>query len=473
MSFKKIKLFLFQPHVLFVIISVVFGSVFISITPPLWGLDEPSHFARVFHITKGDFIPTSDQNNPGSHAPDNYFELSNYRTADILDVLPAGKMVLGRADVTQGLIYDTLTNRQFSDSEHFFPFIAGYSPAAYPGAIIGNTIARVLDLNIGLTLQLTRIFSLLAYIAISATAIWVLRRQKIKWLFFLAALIPTAIFQASMITADGTLIAVSLLFFAVIMRFFFTKDTQINKRLLWLLTLTAIALPLIKVNHIFISAAIILIPFTALGSKRFAVFYKTGVLFIGLVLSFIWSSLTKVTDAPAFSQRADQLQIIPSEQINFVLNNPFEFIIAIGRSLVIHGDMYYQGLLFTVSGNQVQTPLIFTVILSICLLLVTIYAKDELVKAKKLIIGLCIGVVIVSTTVFASLYAGFTPVGWSFVDGIQGRYFLPLLLPVLMLISILLPVRLRIKERPLKFATISLAITCLIVSVTYVYLALY
>jgi len=473
MSFKKIKLFLSQPHILFVVISIIFGGAFIAATPPLWGLDEPSHFARVFHITRGDFIPTSDQDNPGSHVPDNYFELSNYRTADILDIVPTENTVLGRADITEGSIYNKLTNRQFSDTEHFFPFIAGYSPVAYPGAIIGDAIARLLDMNIGSTLQLTRIFSLLAYIAISAISIWILRYHKLRWLFFLVALIPTAIYQASMITADSTLISVSLLFFAVITKIFLTKDTRVNRRLLALLAITAILLPLIKVNHIFISSAILLIPFVALGSKKFALLYKAGVLFVGLVLSFIWSTLTKVTDTPAFSQRADQLQILPSEQINFVLHNPFEFVLAVVRSLIIHGDMYYQGLLFTVSGNLVQTPLILTVLLSVCLLLVAMYAKDELLRARKLVIGLCVGVVLTSVTVFASLYAGFSPVGWDFVDGVQGRYFLPLLIPFLMLASILLPAKFSVKEEPLKIATISLAIVCLLVSVTYVYLALY
>ena len=51
--------------------------------------------------------------------------------------------------------------------------------------------------------------------------------------------------------------------------------------------------------------------------------------------------------------------------------------------------------------------------------------KDKLVN----------GIIFISTIIlmFTSLYVQWTPLGASFIDGVQGRYFIPLLIPIAIL----------------------------------------
>ena len=65
--------------------------------------------------------------------------------------------------------------------------------------------------------------------------------------------------------------------------------------------------------------------------------------------------------------------------------------------------------------------------------------------------------------IVAALYAGYTPVGKYGVDGVQTRYWLPLLLPVMLLISYI-PVKNEIKNYEKKVSFIMIAGTLNIIA---------
>jgi uncharacterized membrane protein len=472
---RKAFSFVTRAHVLFALIAIVVGGIFAFITPPLWGLDEPSHFARVFHIAQGDIIPVTGKNQPSSFMPDNFFELSNYRTNDILDHVADSKSVgiFSRKDVTNESTYAHLTNRKFSQSEHYFSFISGYSPISYVGAIVGVLLANLFHANIGTTLMLARLFSLLLYVVLVAFAIWILRRSKLKWLFFTLGLMPTAIFQASMITADSSLLAFSLLFFASLYVLLTAKTEKETKPMKWIVGVTAIAVPLIKINHIIISFIVLFIPTNKLGSRKYAAIFKISIMAIAIAASIFWQIAPHSIDNPNFSQRSDQMAVSQPDQISFSLHNPIKFTEAIIRSLVIFGDSYYQGLYTTISGNSIQAPIIISVALSVLMLLLGLYARDELKQIKKVLLWLNALCFVAAITIFAALYAGFTPVGWSFVDGVQGRYFIPLLAPFFMLLGVLLPIDIKVNKVSAKIITISTVVVALAVCIVYDVMALY
>lgn len=463
--------FVKKPHILFLLLCGFSGYLFLVLTPPLWGLDEPSHFARAYKISHGEIIPNTDREKGGNLMPDSFSELSNYRTHDILDV-QKNSHIIDRADVTNKDAYDNFMSKQFSNEEHYFPFVATYSPLAYPGSIVGILFSSVLNLNIGQTLFLARLLSLLFYMGIAGFSIYLLRRSNIKWLFFAIALTPTAIFQAAVITADTMLIAISLLFFALLYRVC-TDKSQASRGMLAGLVFCAIALPLIKINYVFISAAILALPFSALGTKRLANIYKAGVLAASALLAFFWSRAIGATETPELSQRADQLPISPSDQIAHILHSPIDFVTVFIKSLVVYGDTYYRELLLTVSGNSVKVPLIFVLLLFVALICIAISIKKELMPMKKQIVWLNIGALVTSATIFAALYVGFNPVGWKFIDGVQGRYFLPLFIPLLMLIGVFSPIDIAAKKKVLPAMSIVVVCASLLVSIFYVFTAMY
>lgn len=463
--------YLAKPHVIFLIISSVAGGAFILLTPPLWGLDEPSHFARAFKISQGEIVPVIGKDSGANVMPENFNNLSNLRTDDILDV-PHSDSILKRADVTDINAYHKFTAEHFSKEAYYYPYVATYSPVAYPGAVLGILVADLFHANIGQTLFLTRLFNLVLYILIAALAIYAVRNYLIKWLFLLVALLPTAIFQSAVVTADSTLIGLSLLFFALLYRTWVDKK-KTKKSILFAIAICAIMMPLIKINYLLISVLILLLPSRGFMSRRSEILYKISVMIGSVVSTITWSRLTKVTDEPEFTQRGDDLLVSPGDQIAHVMHHPIEFIMTFIKSFVVHGDSYYSGLLFTISGNSVKAPLILIVVLSLVLIGVAIAIKKELLPLKRQIIWINIAALITALTVFAALYAGFTPVGWGRIEGVQGRYFLPMLIPLLMLIGIFAPVELKMNKRVMAVMSTLVIVTCLTASILYIRIALY
>jgi hypothetical protein len=51
-----------QPAAVFIALSLAFGGLIISCTPPLRGPDEVSHFVRIYSYARGEILPTKEIN---------------------------------------------------------------------------------------------------------------------------------------------------------------------------------------------------------------------------------------------------------------------------------------------------------------------------------------------------------------------------------------------------------------------------
>ncbi len=470
MDIKKLGLLLKKPYVIFAIIAIIFGTLFCILTPPFWGLDEPSHFARAYQLAEGQLLPDTSANNKGGLMPDNFMELANYRTNDILDSWNNGA-VLQSKDVTDQSVYTRLGSKKFMASQHNYPWTAIYSPISYLGATTGIIISNILGFNISKTIFMARFFSLLSYIALAGFAIWLVRKMKLKWFFSVLALIPTAVFQASTVSADTFLLGLTLVFMALFSRALI--DVKKNEKIIYGLAAVAILLPLIKINYIFLSLGFLLIHNKDFVSKKVAYIWKSATLALALALSLAWTLISSVMSTPVLSQRADGAQVIPKEQIAYIVHNPFNIISPLIKSIILNGDSYYQQLLFTISGNSIVAPVILSIALTIVLLISAFYAKDELSKMRKQIIWLAVAGIICALSIFITLYVVFSPVSWWYMDGVQGRYFTPLVASTVMLTVVLIPVTIKItKPTIINIVTITATVS-LIVSVAYNVLALY
>lgn len=456
---------------LFVLIAIVFGLVFIKITPPLWGIDESSHFIRVYQLAHGSLVPDKTKNNYGGKVPNNLIDLANYVQSDLVDDKGGG--IASRKDVDSTNAYKQLTDKQFSKGEHSYIWSAAYSPVAYIGSIVGVFLAGLFNSSIAQTIFLARLGSLLLYIAIVWLAIRVLRASKLKWLIFAVALLPTCIFQASVVTADNMAIGLSILFVSLLTRVMQKDEGAKNKGVLYGLIAAATLLPLIKINYIFISLALVLIPDRLFRTRKIAIATKLGSISLLVILGLIWSLIAKVTSASSISQRPDGIKVVPADQIAALIHNPLHFAAVCIRSIVVNADSYLQSMTSLMGWNYVTIPLVFIVALCLGVVLAAVYAKNELAVIRKKLILLNILVLGGVISIFGALYITFTPAGSRIIDSIQGRYFIPFLIPIGMLLAAFAPFEVKIKDKvtPYIFGTISA--TCLTISVIYYYLGVY
>ena len=56
-------------HKIYVYIALIFGMLFVFLTPPLQSPDEDSHFKRSYQISKGHFYPVEKDNKIGNYFP--------------------------------------------------------------------------------------------------------------------------------------------------------------------------------------------------------------------------------------------------------------------------------------------------------------------------------------------------------------------------------------------------------------------
>lgn len=434
-----------QTHWLTLAIVSVFGLSLMFIVPPLWGFDETSHFVRVYQTSQGVFISDKSKENFGGSMPQNYNEVSRYATADIGEAKDPNTFT--RQDVNDNEEYKALLARPFSQTQEQAINPAGYSPLTYPLSEVLVLLARLLDLNMNTTLLLARLGNLTIYAVLAYGAVRILSGLKSRWLFFAIAISPVMLMQAATLSADSAVNGLSLVFMSILV-LACVQPERMKRRHYITLALCTIWMPLVKINYVFLSAAIILIPSQLFTSRIKEFLYKFVTLCIGGLLGVIWTILISVTTTSGTSPRSDGLAINPSEQINYLLGHPFNFAFSIAKSFIHHGDTYIRELFGVMGWNYVMTPLALVGMTIVAVVVAAMYAREELVRVSSRVI--CSVIVLCAlgiATIFAALYVGFTPVAQGVVDGVQGRYILPFLAPLLIVWVILVPVEVSSKSK--------------------------
>jgi uncharacterized membrane protein len=463
--------YLTKAEQLFLLIAIVFGVCFVKITPPLWGPDETSHFARVYQLTHGNLIPNRTMKNFGGEVPTNYIPLANYVQGDLID--DKGGSILSRKDVDSTIAYKQLTNTQFSKTEHRYIWSAAYSPVAYVGSIVGVFLADLFHSSIGQTIFLARLGSLLLYVGIVWLAIRLLRDLKLKWLFFTAALLPAPLFQASVVTADSMAISLAILFSALLIRLTLSNKHPPSKKLWYALLAVAVLMPLVKPNYLFLSLGVVLVPNKLFHTKKLATIVKACSVFLVAIPGLLWDVVSKAANQPPISQRPDGVKLFPAAQTSLMLHHPLHFLLACFATTVVNIDSHLQSMVSLMGWNWVSIPYVFIFLLCLGIIIAAVYAKDELVPVRKKLLLINMSVLAGIISIFASLYVAFTPTGARLVDGIQGRYFTPFLIPFAMLVAAFAPFEIKIKDKIAPYIFVSISTFGLALSVAYYYFAAY
>ena len=116
----------------------------------------------------------------------------------------------------------------------------GYSPVPYLPYIAAAKLAGALDLQFLAMLYFMRISGLLAAAAITAYAIAL--TPSLKWMFFCTAMLPTALYQRAVISADGAVLSSTLMVIALCLRAIDRPGASTWHRGLWI-TLCSLTKP--------------------------------------------------------------------------------------------------------------------------------------------------------------------------------------------------------------------------------------
>ena len=292
-----------------------------------------------------------------------------------------------------------------------------------PSGIV-NFFGRLLNIPIYVVFLLSRLINyiistILCYYAIKIT-------PKFKKLFVIVSLFPICLQQAAGIDMDYLTNSVSFIFIALILKFVY-EDIKIRKKEILILIGIGLALALCKFGYFFLLLLIILIPNKNFKNKKVAILFKVLYLVIPIVISYFCNFGSVST----LNNKSDYYTI------EKVVKDPINSAIMVAKTLVKRFDLDLFRGLFDGFGwsTKYHYALILASIASIYIILIFVKDDDEgSIKLKDRIIML-----VVFGIIFAMLYAisftEWTPIGSSSIDGLQSRYFIPIVLLFYMAIS--------------------------------------
>ncbi len=399
----------------FVIFALLFGMLYAIITPPFQSVDEANHFLRSYAITEGQIVSTKQNTAVGSVLPASLLELVK-------------KFQYLEKDITKQTSFKEI-KKSFSitdNSKNFttYPNTALYSPVAYIAQSSGILCGKILHTSSLFMFYLTRIFNLILYCILGYYAIKC--TPFLKLAVFLILLCPMNISLAASCSTDVTLIGVSLLLFAKILEYSF-NDKSLSVKNYTLLGFLLLILALTKHNFYFVPL-LFLIPKEKFGTKY--ILKIAMIILPSIAACLIWSKMIAGLYIP-LNPQADMYK-----QIDFIMNNPIKYIgILIATTFVKAFRLFITSI--GVLGWQDTrldnlTYMIYPVLLGISIIYSD--AKNFILQnwKKYLIVFTAVTAYIIITTY---LYLAWSKVGANIIEGLNGKYYTPLLFPLFAVIA--------------------------------------
>jgi uncharacterized membrane protein len=440
---KRLKTFL-QTHPLekvFLLIAIPFIGFFAVAIPAFQGWDEATHFSRTYQISEGTLLPVHyGPYHAGGPIPVNISQMEDAAVSDI--VLSAKTNLARKAHV--GYYYTYLKQNHPSSQivNKYFSGSAIYSPVSYAPQSVGVFLARTLRLPLLSYDYVGRIFGAMAFLGLVYWAIKLI--PKGKWVIFAIAMLPTSLAAAATLSPDALVNGAALLLVALFVKGIFGSKPLAMKYLLAILGVILVLALTKQTYFVFAALPLFLPPKRVFGSIRRYLAWNTIFIVFALAATLGWYSQVSNVAKNSYLETRPTLNINSSEQITYILHNPIGYASTLGWEIVGHSNPQYTQLAGVLTWKGIVMPQVFILFTYLGLLLafvVTYYEEKihtplsnlqkRLARYGPLIVG---GAMV--CLIYTTLYLSFNPVGTHDIQGVQGRYFIPvlgLLLPLIVL----------------------------------------
>jgi uncharacterized membrane protein len=401
-----------RPERIFFALSASFGMAMALLTPPFHAPDESVHFYRAYSVAQGALLAERERALTGDELPVSVIVAANRVTRHLArspDATFPRRMLAEELERP----LDPLVRR----FEHF-PASATYTPIPYLPAAAAIAFAAGADGSPVEILYAARASNVLVVTLLLAAAIAI--SPRFKWQLAFAALLPMAVFLRASVSADGLTTALVFLVFSSSVRFTFGARDRIAR---WTFFTALFLLPLTKAFYSIV-ALLALLPADA--GRRARLLFAGGAalaLAAGLILT-----------AP-FAQRVmesrDAVRGVDARaQIARALQEPLRTASVIAADPIIHAPRYTAHVIGRLGVLDAPLPVPLLALYALGFVTMLLFsdgrpAPSQRVLATAIFLAGLFGIIF-------SLYAAWTPVGASRVEGVQGRYFIPLL-PLLFL----------------------------------------
>lgn len=404
-------------------VLLILSIIYVFIFPPLTVPDEAHHFYSSYwladaitgQVNEEGFLVRSSDWNLFANMQDNAIDFKDYQT------------VLSNFELFQ-------TDQSYETVDYFTFSLGSENPPAKIATTLAILLGKLLNLGTYPLFYLGRLFNAISY-AICAFIAYRLMPFG-KNVVMGISLLPMTLHLVGSYSYDVGIISLAMLLTAMLLKAIF--DDGLIKRALTASILVASALLApCKLIYSTIILLVLFIPNRRFQSKRTALLYKGGVL-VAPLLAILALRMASISDLAVVTQ---QLDVRGSEtghfyELAFILHNPMAAIAIFFRSLIVQGDFYWSTALGRSLGwfqADIATPYFYCIPLLLGLILT---AQQDSLDTQKIPAWLRMALLVIAGMTFAgsmlSMFIGHTFDTEPIIQGVQGRYILPVAVPLVL-----------------------------------------
>ncbi|MBS4760003.1 MAG: DUF2142 domain-containing protein [Clostridium sp.] len=413
--------FFFRIENYFLIFSLLFGLFLIIFTPPLQSPDEPAHFSRAYSISEGHILAKKLNNVSGDFVPASLLNFEN--ELGYLTFKTNKRISFEKIRESSGIIVHK-SDKVFSDQK----YQALYSPLAYFPQSIGIFFAKYFTDSVYWLLFFSKLamlafYTIMGYFSIKSIPF-------LKSLLFLILLMPMSLSMGASVSADGILICLSVFYFSKILQYTYSNDNISFKQYLLMMFL-AFCLAMVK-QSFFLTLFLLFIPLSKFNNLKFIRIFNNNIFKVLILLipafigALIWSKLSYNLFVPLNNSN-------PEIQIQFILSHPFVYLKTLYSTLYLNFIILLYETVGILGWLDVFLFPVTYWIYWLFLVLNIFFCNSAECRVfsslfqRILLFGLVLfNIIFISTIIYVSWIQ---PYVISPFEGLQGRYFIPLLLP--------------------------------------------
>ena len=388
----------------FAVLAMAIGILYIVITPPYQVPDEWNHYLRAEAIAEGHLQPRMTWQGDCATFPVGIerFVRATYRTTGTFTVEE-----LRRAATIPRMGGGTST----------LCFSSWYTPLSYLPQTIVAAAARLMNARPFFTFYAGRIANFLAalLLLIAATRIAPAYRNVIA----AVALLPMALYQLASWSADVPTFAVAVLLTSLLLRAI-ERSAPMTARETFAIAATSTVLALCKPVYFLIAGLVVAIPVRRFRSAR----QRLGVIVLVLVAVAIGVGTSLATARQARFNARIGLPIDAREQARCLAADPLRFASVALHDLRANSSAYAEEMVGRLGMMNVKLPGVIVWLELALLIAIALASPPPSATPRSIAVFVTlatIGGVLLSQYLIWSIICGPT------IEGVQGRYFLPIL----------------------------------------------
>jgi uncharacterized membrane protein len=420
------------PQRLLLALGVAGGLLLVFVTPPFQVPDEPAHFLRVYQLATGAAAVPGPGGAPGFELPESLPRLA--------DLCLAGLIFHPERRLPPGLLGDAWRMPLAPERRVWMPAarVSQHPPVAYLAAAAPVAIGRLLALRPLALLYLARLGNLAAALAIAWAAVRIAPVQR--WLLTLLTLTPMAMFLRSSVSADALTDALALLLVASVLSLALRRAPPAagpggtspmagtgpeggSGTRSSVLLVSALLLGAAKEVYCLLALLVFLVSPARRSRRRVALLWGGGLAVLAAAVGYSWWTAQSVAAQPTVIPG-----VAPVAQLRDVLAAPLRFVAIAGADYADNVRRYVIQLAgdFGWLDTPLPEPAAFCWVF--LLLAAAVLGGDPalaLAAWKR-----CWAAAVLAASLLAvslAMYLVWTPLGAGFIQGLQGRYLLPLL----------------------------------------------